>query len=240
MIKRGTTLGTGPLVTLYITTKEWTMGNYVFFEARLKSGTTIEVDWGDDQTSMLAPLDTCLSRVDHFYKERGSEMDYIINFYSEDRNSLLELYNGVCEVHVEAAYFIHCYSLTKLRIPYVESSFFGHYLGSLNIWACGSLEELNIDYFNGYFNGEMLNTTFGMSMPRLKKLQCNGSDYLEEIDLRGCNEVETLVCRSCHRLKKIILSNNSKLRCVDFDGTALYKDSMKFISKIIEKNTTNE
>lgn len=236
MIKRGTTLGTGPLVTLYITTKEWTMGNYVFFEARLKSGTTIEVDWGDGQTSMLAPLDTCLSRVDHFYKERGSEMDYIINFYSEDRNSLLELYNGVCEVHVEAAYFIHCYSLTKLRIPYVEGSIFGHVLGSLNIWACGSLEELNIDYFNG----EMLNTTFGMSMPRLKKLQCNGSDYLEEIDLRGCNEVETLVCRSCHRLKKIILNNSSKLRSVDFDGTALYKDSMKFISKIIEKNTTNE
>ena len=236
MIKRGTTLGTGPLVTLYITTKEWTMGNYVFFEARLKSGTTIEVDWGDGQTSMLAPLDTCLSRVDHFYKERGSEMYYIINFYSEDRNSLLELYNGVCEVHVEAAYFIHCYSLTKLRIPYVEGSSLRHYLGSLNIWACGSLEELNIDYFNG----EMLNTTFGMSRPRLKKLQCNGSDYLEEIDLRGCNEVETLVCRSCHRLKKIILNNSSKLRSVDFDGTALYKDSMKFISKIIEKNTTNE
>lgn len=86
----------------------------------------------------------------------------------------------------------------------------------------------------------MLNTTFGMSMPRLKKLQCNGSTYLEEIDLRGCNEVETLVCRSCHRLKKIILNNSSKLRSVDFDGTALYKDSMKFISKIIEKNTTNE
>lgn len=234
MIKRGTTLGTGPLVALYITTKEWTMGNYVFFEARLKSGTTIEVDWGDGQTSMLAPLDTCLSRVDHFYKERGSEMDYyIINFYSEDRNSLLELYNGVCEVHVEAAYFIHCYSLTKLRIPYVEGPFFD----SLNIWACGSLEELNIDYFNG----EMLITTFGMSMPRLKKLQCNGSDYLKLIDLRGCNEVETLVCRSCHRLKKIILSNNSKLRCVDFDGTDLYKNSMSFISKLIEKNsTTNE
>lgn len=235
MIKRGKTLGTGPLVTLYITTKEWTMGNYVFFEARLKSGTTIEVDWGDGQTSMLAPLDTCLSRVDHFYKERGSEMDYIINFYSEDRNSLLELYNGVCEVHVEAAYFIHCYSLTKLRIPYVEGSFFGHYLGSLNIWACGSLEELNIDYFNG----EMLNTTFGFSAPRLKTLQCNYST-LKEIDLRGCNEVETLVCRSCHRLKKIILNNSSKLRSVDFDGTALYKYSMKFISKIIEKNTTNE
>lgn len=238
MIKRGTTLGTGPLVTLYITTKEWTMGNYVFFEARLKSGATIEVDWGDGQTSMLAPLDTCLSRVDHFYKERGSEMDYIINFYSEDRNSLLELYNGVCEVHVEAAFFIHCYSLAKLRIPYVEGSVFGtgSVIGPLNIWACGSLEELNIDYFNG----EMLNTTFGMSMPRLKKLQCNGSTYLEEIDLRGCNEVETLVCRSCHRLKKIILNNSSKLRSVDFDGTALYKYSMKFISKIIEKNTTNE
>ena len=233
MIKRGTTLGTGPLVTLYITTKEWTMGNYVFFEARLKSGTTIEVDWGDGQTSMLAPLDTCLSRVDHFYKERGSEMDYyIINFYSEDRNSLLELYNGVCEVHVEAAYFIHCYSLAKLRIPYVEGPFFD----SLGIWACCSLEELNIDYFNG----EMLITTIGMAMPRLKKLQCNGSTYLEEIDLRGCNEVETLVCRSCHRLKKIILNNSSKLRSVDFDGTALYKYSMKFISKIIEKNTTNE
>lgn len=231
MIKRGKTLGTGPLVTLYITTKEWTMGNYVFFEARLKSGTTIEVDWGDGQTSMLAPLDTCLSRVDHFYKKRGSEMYYIINFYSEDRNSLLELYNGVCEVHVEAAYFIHCYSLTKLRIPYVESPFFD----SLGILACGSLEELNIDYFNG----EMLNTTFGFSAPRLKTLQCNYST-LKEIDLRGCNEVETLVCRSCHRLKKIILNNSSKLRSVDFDGTALYKYSMKFISKIIEKNTTNE
>ncbi len=230
MITRGKTLGTGPLVTLYITPKKWAMGNYVFFEAHLKPGTTIEVDWGDGRTSMLTPLDTCLSRVDHFYKERDSEQMYIINFYSKDRNALLELYNGVCEVHVMGAYFIHCYSLTKLRIPYVEGSFFG----SLSIWACYSLEELNIDYFNG----EMLNTTIGMSMPKLKKLQCIGSDYLEEIDLRGCDEVETLICRSCHRLKKIILSNNSKLRCVDFDGTNLYKTSMRFISKLIEKNNS--
>lgn len=229
MIKRGTTLGTGPLVELFITTKECIMGNYVFFEARLKPGTTIEVDWGDGQTSMLTPLDTCLSRVDHFYKKRDSDM-YIIKFFSEDRNALLELYNGVCEVQVHAAYFIHCYSLNKLRIPYVNGLVFG----SLSIWACYNLEELNIDYFNG----EILDTTIGMSMPKLKKLQCIGSDYLEEIDLRGCDEVETLICRSCHRLKKIILSNNSKLRCVDLDGTELYKNSMKFISKLIERNNS--
>lgn len=231
MITRGTTLGTGPLVDIIISTDEnrYNNNNHVWFDARLKPGTTVEVDWGDGTTSLLSPLDKCLSSVDHYYKKHETARTYRIEFYSEDRNALLELYCWLCNVDIDWAYFIHCYSLEKLQIQRACSLTFG-------IWACWSLEELYIDYCRGI----TLNTTFGFSAPRLKTLQCNYST-LEEIDLRGFKEVETLICRSCHRLKKIILSNNSKLRCVDFDGTDLYKNSMSFISKLIEKNsTTNE
>lgn len=210
------------LLHIPINTLEWTEGNHVWFDARLKSGTSIEVHWGDGSHSTLRHhqgFDMC--RVAHYYKSaEKKELPFGIEFFSDDAEALEALIDGTWETRVKRVVFENCPALTYLQYTQLDDVDFG---------GCSNVEILEITEY--YAAGLDLSP-----MPRLKKLICRASNNLRMLNLTENPDLEELDVSHCRNLRKIAVSNSSKLRIVANDYTELDSHTLKWLQASVERN----
>lgn len=210
------------LLHISINTLEWTEGNHVWFNARLKPGTSIEVHWGDGSHSTLwHHQGYSMSRVAHYYKSaEGKEWPFEIEFYSDDSDALMELVDGTWETQVNRVAFEDCPTLTYLQYTQAHG---------VNFKGCPNVETLEL---TEYYASE-LDLSF---MPRLKKLICRASNNIRTLNLTKNPDLEELDISHCRNLRKIAVSNSSKLRIVANDYTELDSHTLKWLQTTVERN----
>ena len=210
------------LLHISINTLEWTEGNHVWFDAALKPGTSIEVHWGDGTHSTLRHQPGyAMSRVAHYYKDaEKKELPYQIEFLSEDCESLTALIDGTWETNVNRVVFEDCPSLTYLQ--YVQ-------LQNVDFAGCPNLETLEAT--ECYDDNLDLST-----MPRLRKLIIRSSKNLTSLNLTKNVDLEELDISLCDMLRKIAVSNSSKLRIVVNDYADLDAHTQKWLQATVTRN----
>lgn len=211
------------LLQISIVTRTWTEGNHVWFDARLKPGTEIEVHWGDGSHSVLRHNPNYgMCRVAHYYKsaERKS-LPYQIEFLSEDADALEVLIDGAWETKVENVVFENCPALNHLQFTQ---------LYNVDFSGCPNVETLvTTEYY-----GDRLDVA---PMSHLKKLICRQSRNLRKLDLTNNDELEQLDISMCDKLRSVILTNNSRLKIVAIDEfTHLEHHSNDWLRIIAERN----
>lgn len=210
------------LLYISINTLEWTEGNHVWFDARLKPGTSIEVHWGDGKHSTLRHhQEFSMSRVAHYYNSaERKEWPFKIEFYSDDSDALEELVDGTWETQVNRVMFIDCPALKYLQ--YVQ-------LDNVDFSGCPNVEILEIK--------EFYPSKLDLScMQKLRKLICRSSRNLTFLDLTKNPSIEELDVSHCWSLRKIAVSNSSKLRIIANDCTELDCHSLKWLQATVERN----
>ena len=210
------------LLQISINTLEWTEGNHVWFDARLKPGTSIDVHWGDGMHSTLRHhQDYSMSRVAHYYKSaEKKEWPFEIEFYSDESNALEELVDGTWETQVNRVIFKECPALKYLQ--YVQ-------LNNVDFSGCPNIETLEIK--------EFYPSKLDLScMQRLRKLICRSSRNLTFLDLTKNLSLEELDVSHCWNLRKIAVSNSSKLRIVANDYTEFDSHTLKWLQSTVERN----
>lgn len=210
------------LLHISINTLEWTEGNHVWFDAKLKPDTSIEVYWGDGSHSTLRHhqgLGMC--RAAHYYNSaEKKELPFEIEFYSDDSDALEELVDGTWETWVKQVVFEDCPALAYLQ--YTQ-------LHSVDFSGCPNLRTLIITEYHA----SELDLT---AMPRLEKLICRASDNLNVLNLTKNSNLEELDVSHCRSLRKIVVSNSSKLRIVANDYTELDNHTLKWMQSTVERN----
>ena len=211
------------LLHISIETLEWTEGNHAWFDAKLKPGTSIEVNWGDGSHSTIrhySDLPTWC-RVAHYYKSaERKELSFEIEFLSEDSDSLLELVDGTWETRVNNVAFIDCPALTSVQ--YTQ-------LHKVDFSGCPNLETLVVtEYY-----ADKLDLS---AMPRLKKVICRASWDLKSLDLTNNPEIEELDISHCTNLLRVKVSNNTRLRVLANACTKLDTHSLKWLQTAVERN----
>lgn len=212
------------LLKISVTTKQWSSGHHAWFHARLKPDTRIEVLWGDGTKSVLLPLQTELSRVEHFYKRYESDKTYQIEFRTESPDALIELQDGLREMTLNHIDFIQCPALLKMCIVHLPETDFTE---------CPALEEL--EAFNCHCKVLDLHTA-----PQLRKLSCGYGGFLEKLILTGNDRLEELECQVSPRLTKVSLSNNSSLRRLKSYMTEIDEESTYYIDRTLSRNIQRE
>lgn len=209
------------LLHISINTLEWTEGNHVWFDARLKPGTSIEVHWGDGSHSTLRCQGSSMSRVAHYYKSaEKKELPFEIEFYSDDSNALEELVDGTWETKVYRVVSEDCAALRYLKYVQLYDADFG---------GCPNLETLEATECHAD------SPDFSV-MPHLRKLIIRGGRNLSSLNLTKNSEIEELDVSHCRNLRKIAVANTSKLRVVANDYTKLDCHTMKWLQATVERN----
>ena len=210
------------LLHISINTLEWTEGNHVWFDARLKPGTSIEVHWGDGSHSTLRHRQGFgMCRVAHYYNSaEKKEWPFEIEFYSDDSEALEELVDGTWETWVKRVVFEDCPALVYLQ--YTQ-------LHSVDFSGCPNLRTLVV---NEYYASELDLSL----MPHLKKLICRASNNLTALNLTKNPALEELDVSHCLELRKIAVSNSSKLRIVANDFTELDAHTLNWLQATVERN----
>lgn len=212
------------LISITVTTRQWSSGHHAWFDARLKPYTTVEVRWGDGTTSVLTSLPTEWSRVEHYYRQYESDETYVIEFWSRSPDALLQFQDGLREMAIGRIELSTCPALRKMCINHLrETDFTG--CPSLEI-----LEAINCDC-------KVLDLR---TAPELRSLACRGGEKLETLILTGNNKLEELDCRFTPRLTKVTFSNRSVLRRFDSYMTEIDGRSMAIINRILERNNHSE
>lgn len=210
------------LLHISIETLEWTEGNHAWFDAKLKPGTSIEVHWGDGSHSTLRPHPSySMTRVAHYYKSaERKQLPYEIEFMSDDSESLQALVDGTWETQVNRVVFDNCPALNYLQ--YTQ-------LHNVDFRGCPNLETLKVtEYY-----ADRLDLSV---MPLLKKVICRMSNKLTSLDLTQNGDIEELDISHCHNLRKIAVSNSSRLRILANDFTELDSHSLKWLQTTVERN----
>ena len=210
------------LLYISINTLEWTEGNHVWFDARLKTGTSIEVRWGDGSHSTLRHHQgSSMCRVAHYYNSaERKEWPFEIEFYSDDSDALLELVDGTWETLVKRVVFEDCPALTYLQ--YTQ-------LHSVDFSGCPNLSVLVATECHA----ESLDCSV---MPQLRKLIIRASRNIKFLNLTKNHNLEELDVSHCLELRKIAVSNSSKLRIVANDYTELDSHTLKWLQATVERN----
>lgn len=211
------------LLHIRIDTLEWTEGNHAWFDAKLKPGTSIEVHWGDGTHSTMHHYSdsSVWCRVAHYYKSaERKELPFEIEFLSEDSDSLLALVDGTWETRVNRVVFDDCPALTYLQ--YVQ-------LLNIDFSGCPNLETLVVNEYSA----KRLDLSV---MPRLKKVICRSSHNLIWLNLTQNHCLEELDISHCWKLRKIAVSNSSKLKIVANDYTELDSHTLKWLQVTVERN----
>lgn len=211
------------LLQISINTLRWTEGNHVWFDAKLKPGTSIEVYWGEGSHSTMhhySDMPTCC-RVAHYYiSAERKELPFEIEFLSEDSDSLLALVDGTWETQVNNVVFKDCPALIYLQ--YTQ-------LHKVDFRGCPNLETLVVtEYY-----ADKLNLS---GLPRLKKVICRASKELTTLNLTLNSDIEELDISHCQRLRKITISNDSRLRILANDYTDLDSHSQTWLQATVERN----
>lgn len=211
------------LLHISINTLEWTEGNHAWFDARVKPGTSIEVHWGDGSHSTLRHCaeTSAWCRVAHHYKSaEKKERPFDIEFLSENSETLEALVDGTWETEVNHVVFDDCPALTYLQYTQMKS---------VDFHGCQNIETLEVPEY--YASNIDLS---GMS--RLRKLICRSSKNLTTLDLTKNPCLEEIDVSHCYDLRKIKVSNSSKLRIVANDYTKLDSHTLKWLQTTVERN----
>lgn len=210
------------LLHISINTLEWTEGNHVWFDAKLKPGTSVEVHWGDGSHSTLRHHQGfSMSRVAHYYNSaEKKEWPFEIEFYSDDNEALEELVDGTWETQVNRVKFVDCPALRYLQ--YVQ-------LDNVDFSGCPNIETLELNEFYP----SKLDLSY---LQRLRKLICRSSCNLTFLDLTKNSALEELDVSFCSNLRKIAVSNSSRLRIVANDFTELDAHTLKWLQATVERN----
>lgn len=210
------------LLHISINTLKWDEGNHVWFDARLKPGTSIEVHWGDGSHSTLRHRQGFgMCRVAHYYNSaEKKEWPFEIEFYSDDSDALEELVDGTWETQVNRVTFVDCPALKYLQYIHLDNVDFS---------GCPNIETLEIrEYYPSKLNLSYLQ--------RLRKLICRSSCNLTFLDLTMNPSIEELDVSHCYDLRKIAVSNSSKLRIVANSYTKLDSHTLKWLQATVERN----
>ena len=209
------------LLTISINTLEWTEGNHSWFDAKLKPNSTIYVSWGDGKTSTMRTHDKggwC--RIAHYYAgSEGKEYPYLITFESDDPYALEGLVDGTWENEVEKVAIIDCPGLTYLHYVQLPKTDFS---GAPNIQTLVVTE-----YYANVLDISCLS--------KIKKLICRSSET-KNLDLTHNNELEELDVSYCQWLRKVSVSNESRLRIVSNDRTEIDSKSLEWLQKTVTRN----
>lgn len=210
------------LLHISIKTLDWTEGNHSWFDAKLKPDTSIEVHWGDGSHSILRHNpDYPMCRVAHYYTgAEGKKLPFEIEFLSEDEESLLWLIDGTWENEVNRVVFDNCPALTYLQYTQLDN---------VDFKGCPNLETLVVnEYYPDHLDLSML--------PRLKKVICRSSRHLTNLDLTKNPSIEELDISHCYNLRKVVLSNSSRLRVIANSCCEHEHHSLKFMKATVERN----
>lgn len=210
------------LLHISINTLEWTEGNHVWFDARLKPGTSIEVHWGDGSHSTLRHRQGFgMCRIAHYYNSaEKKEWPFEIEFYSDDSEALEELVDGTWETWVKRVVFEDCPAL--LYLQYTQ-------LHSVDFSGCPNLRTLVVtEYYADSLDCSV--------MPHLRKLIIRASRNIKSLNLTKNPALEELDVSHCLELRKIAVSNSSKLRIVANDFTELDAHTLKWLQATVERN----
>lgn len=210
------------LLHISIETIKWAEGNHVWFDAKLKPGTSMEVHWGDGSHSTLwSQTGNSMCRVAHYYKSaERKEQPYEIEFLSDDSDSLRELVDGTWETRVKRVAFLVCPALSYLKYTHLHSVDFS---------GCPNLQVLVATEYSA----DKLDLSL---MPGLRKVICRISHKLTVLDLTRNSDIEELDISFCKNLRKITVSNSSRLRVVANDFTELDTHSLKWLQTTVERN----
>lgn len=210
------------LLHISINTLKWDEGNHVWFDARLKPGTSIEVHWGDGSSSTLYYQGVkIMSRIEHYYKSaEGKERPFEIEFFAENGDSLLELVDGTWETKVKRVVFEDCPSLSYLKYTHLQNVDFS---------GCPNLKTLEVTEYE--------DSAIDLSvMPCLQKLIIRCSRNLTALNLTRNPDLEELDICFCEKLQKVTVGNSSKLRIVAIEWTQIDPHSLKWLQSTVDRN----
>lgn len=208
------------LLSISVTTKTWTEGNHVWFDARIKPGALVEVHWGDGRHSTFPQYRDKWSRVAHYYGCKGKNESFEIEFLSDDEDALIMLIDGTWEMIVHDVRLKNCPALVAMQYCQADSFDFS---------GAPMLELLDChEYY-----GENLDVS---ALPNLKHLSIRMSPYIRTLNLSKNQLLEVLNVGYCDKLTKVVVPNNSNLKRLSYDLTKLDKHSIRWLEKAIERN----
>lgn len=199
-------------------TIDWTEGEHVWFDAKMTPDSSITVQWGDGKHSTLKPYNDGWARVEHYYAYKDQQ--YLIEFISETPECLIELVDGTWETDVEAVYIDNCPSLQLLQY---------HNVPRFDFSGCPNLEALDAESYYG--------SSIDLSgLTKLSRLRLYSANKIKSVDLTKNKELELLDISFSCLLKKVAISNNSKLKHLSMKFTELDPHSVKWLNKALEVN----
>lgn len=210
------------LITIYGETKTWTEGNHVWFDVKLRMDTSVTIYWGDGNTTAIsAPYykDSWCS-AEHLYKNPKVVTPYIIEFFSDDCDSVLSIVDGLWETNARELVIDNCPSLTALTF---------HQLECMNLRGCPYLSYLDCESYRGI-------TLELNEVSELKRLHCKNSEIVT-LDISQNSMIGILGLYGCNNLKHIKIDNNAPLSkvCVEFCNS-LSSQSLKWLTNKVREN----
>ncbi len=211
------------LITITGKTIEWMEGNHGALDIKMRRGCSVTVRCGKCRDVVLTaqPDYDTWCRAEFCFSKFGAVVPYIIEIYSEDASSILEMVDVLWDTTVESVIIHDCPSLMSMKF---------HNVNSLDFTGCPNLEYLDCDYYKGAF----LDLT---ALPHLTSLQCRSGEAATidlskspgvlSLDLCGskmnalkvCNQIslQRLCIQSCDNLKsrtkawleKNVIDNNA-------------------------------
>lgn len=195
------------LITITGETVEWLEGNHGALDIKVRRECSVSVrcDRNRDVLLTAQPDYDTWCRAEFCFSKRGAVVPYVIEIYSEDDSSILEIVDVLWDTTVESVIIHDCPSLMSMRF---------HNVNSFNFSGCQNLEYLDCDYYKG----PILDLT---ALPHLISLQCRSSEAaiidlskspgILSLDLCGCKMNTLKVCnqislqrlciQSCDNLK---------------------------------------
>lgn len=210
----------GILIQITGKTTEWMEGNHGALDIKVRRGCSVIVKCDRCRDVVLTALpdyDTWC-RAEFCFSKRGAVVPYIIEIYSEDASSILEIVDVLWDTTVESVIIHDCPSLMSMRF---------HNVNSFNFSGCPNLEYLDCDYYKG----TILDLT---ALPHLKSLRCQSGEAAT-IELSKSPSVISLDLCGC-KMKTLKVSNQISLQSLCIESC----DNLKTQTKTwLEKNVTD-
>lgn len=206
-------------ITVRISTKEWTQGEYVGFRLKLREGCTATIDWGDGKRQSA----NARGEYPHYFGKKNA--CYEIAITSDTDGGIIAFDgDGFCEVYTEEVNVSQC--------PELEH--FG--------FSGGNDMKCDIDFSHN----KCLRHVVLRGIP-CKSFDLSANTMLEVVCVEGCRELtklslakndnlRELYAKFCPRLRRIAVSNHSRIEKADLLFTSLENKSMAYLQKVVDAN----
>lgn len=199
------------LITITGSTLEWLEGNHGALDIKVRRGCSVTVKCDRCRDVVLtaqSDYDTwCRAEFD--FCKRGTVVPYIIDIYSEEATSILEIVDVLWDTSVKSLIIHDCPSLMSLRF---------HNVNRFDFSGCTNLEDLDCNYYKG----EILDLT---ALTHLKSLQCRSSE-VATIDLSKKLQVVSLNLCGC-KMRTLKVGNMTKFKNLNIDDCNALKPQMR-------------